>query len=326
MVTLELGKLYAPVAADFERFEARFQEALRTSSPALGELIGHVARFRGKQLRPALLMLTARAVCSEVSEDHLCAAVAIELIHTATLVHDDVIDHSDRRRSLPTINARWGTEASVLLGDHLFATAYGVAAAASTLHLPRFLARMTRRVCRGEVNQLLNRGDLALDVEQYRSVIQDKTATLYTAATELGARLAGANEEVCGAFRTYGTNLGIAFQIADDILDLCGEEADVGKSLGTDLEQGTLTLPIIHALEHATPEDRQRLHELLANGYRTARRTLRELIEPYGSFAHARMEGRRLVETAIEALAAAPPGPARDSLMGLAAYTMERKL
>lgn len=326
MLTVELPKLYAPVAEDFARYEERFSDALSTESDALRELVDHVSRFRGKQLRPALVFLAGRGCgCDRVSESHLAAAVAIELIHTATLVHDDVLDGADTRRSLPTANARWGNETSVLLGDFLFATAYGVAASTETTHTARTLAAATREVCRGEVTQLRNRGNVGLTRESYFDIIGAKTATLYAVAAELGATFAGATPSEVRALRQFGHQLGVAFQIADDILDLVGSEQTVGKSLGTDLEVGTVTLPILHAIETATPSDRTRIEALFADGSRQSRDELRALIEPYGSFEHARQVGHDLITSAKEGLAILPETSARDALGGIAEYVLERK-
>ena len=326
MLTIELPKHYAPVARDFERYEVAFREAIGGQSGALAELTAHVSRFRGKQLRPALVFLSARAAGGTVTEDAIRAAVAIELIHTATLVHDDVIDGAEKRRSLPTVNSSWGNETSVLLGDYLFATAYGVAAACEQPLTARTLASATRLICRGEVNQLSQRGNIDLDRDTYFSIIADKTATLYEAAAELGGRLGGGGAEHVAPLAEFGRSLGVAFQIADDVLDLLGDEEDMGKSLGTDLEMGTVTLPILYAMEHASAADRAEIADLLSDGSRTARTRLRDLVEPSGAFDHARAIGRSLVSEAKRALGSLPPSPSLTALAEIGDYVMERKL
>jgi len=326
MLTLDLPKHYAPVVKDFERYEIAFRDAIGGQSGALAELTDHVSRFRGKQLRPALVFLSARAAGGTVTEDAIRAAVAIELIHTATLVHDDVIDGAEKRRSLPTVNSSWGNETSVLLGDYLFATAYGVAAACAQPVTARSLADATRLICRGEVNQLSQRGNIDLDRDTYFSIIADKTATLYESAAHLGARLGGGSEERAALLAGFGRSLGVAFQIADDILDLLGEEEDVGKSLGTDLEMGTVTLPILYAMEHASPARRAEISDLLCDGSRTARTRLRDLVEPSGAFEHARNVGRGLVSEAKRALNSLPASPSLSALSEIADYVVERKL
>ena len=324
MLTFDARRVYATIATDMERYERTFVSAVGADQPFLSDLITHVSRYKGKQLRPALVFLSARACGSPVTEDHLRVAVAIELIHTATLVHDDVIDEADKRRGLPSINSAYDNETSVLLGDWLFATAYGVAASLDTLDAARHLARTTRELCQGEVRQVSQRGALDLEEGEYLRIVSEKTAALYAASAELGARYAGADDSTTVQLGRFGRLLGTAFQIADDVLDLVGDEEEVGKSLGTDVEKGKLTLPVIQLLKVASPVDAVRARALLEEGSRDARDRLRSLLATYQTIQYAEEAARNFTDEAKGCLASLPDTQARDSLIALADYVITR--
>jgi octaprenyl-diphosphate synthase len=244
--TASLAAASAPVARDLEEVERILAGTLVSRSPRVAAVIDHVGHYRGKRLRPLLLLLTARA-CGKVTPEHHILAAVVEMIHTATLVHDDILDEARVRRHMPTVNAAWGVPASVLLGDHLFSRAFHLAASVDA-RACRLIGEATNKTCEGELRQGLERGNLDLTEAEYFEIIQGKTAELIACCCRLGAIYAGARPEVVESLARYGLHLGVAFQIADDLLDLVGEEAKTGKSLGTDLEQQKLTLPLIRLL------------------------------------------------------------------------------
>jgi octaprenyl-diphosphate synthase len=229
------GLAFAPVAADIEDADRIFDRTLAPYRSPFGSLIEHLRHYRGKRLRPALLLLTAKA-CGKVTDAHHTLAAAVEMIHTATLVHDDVLDEAELRRHLPTVNAGWGNKVSILLGDMLFTHAFHLTSTVDR-RACELIGAATNRVCAGELRQVTERGNLELTEADYFAIIDGKTAALTECCGRLGALYAGAAEEIAMRLANYGRNLGLAFQIADDLLDLVGREDTAGKTLGTDLAQ-----------------------------------------------------------------------------------------
>src|SRR5436189_1071363 len=258
-----LQTLYAPIAAELADVEALLKAELCSDYPFVDELVRYGCLLGGKRLRPALLLLTAKAVGGRATRDHITLAAVVEMIHTATLVHDDVLDEAQIRRHLATVNARWDNEASVLLGDFLFTHAFYLASTLDSVVGCRLIGRATNIVCEGELRQKGSRGNFDLSEVEYLEIVEAKTAELTAVSCRLGALIAGADERVIDQMDGFGRDLGIAFQIADDLLDVLGEERTTGKSLGTDFEKQKPTLPVIRALELATPADREELLELL---------------------------------------------------------------
>ena len=252
-----LRSLYAPVAEDMQRVEDILDEELRNPHAFVDQVIRHSARLGGKRLRPALLLLTGSAI-GKVTGDHHVLGAVVEMIHLATLVHDDVLDEADVRRHVATVNARWNNETSVLLGDYLFSHAFYLAATIGTAIACQTIGQSTNIVCEGELRQTGNHGRLDVSEEEYTEIIDAKTAELCACACNLGATFADASEDLVEAMTRYGRNLGIAFQIADDLLDLVGDEDVTGKSLGTDLEKQKPTLPIIHVWEKCSESEASR--------------------------------------------------------------------
>ncbi len=319
-----LSGILEPVRADLEAVEAVMDEILRPPSPAVRPLLEQVGRFRGKRLRPALCLLAGRCF-GPVGDVHHKLGAVVELIHTATLVHDDVLDSADRRRGSETVNRRWGNKTAILLGDYIFSSAFALSAGLRNPLASRYLSWITGIVCQGEILQILQSGNLDIEEEVYFDVIEKKTAFLFSAAARVGADYQEAGEDAVRALADYGMRLGTAFQIVDDCLDLDGDEASVGKSLGTDALQGKATLPVIHFLRTAEPDARERLRSLI-RGYAEhgARDELRVLLTESGSLAYARGRAGALVEEAIRSLRFVPEGPARDVLERLARYSLER--
>jgi octaprenyl-diphosphate synthase len=250
----------------------------------------------------------------------------VELIHTATLVHDDILDGALLRRNRRTLHELEGQEVSVLLGDFLLASAYAEAASLEDRFASRYLSHITRTVCQGEVLQVHNRGNLDLPEGEYLEIIEKKTAVLYAASCEVGARYAGGDGERVKALHAYGMGIGMAFQIVDDVLDLVGEESVVGKSLGTDLDRCKMTLPLIHFLREGPRDAVRRVRETLKarrGGAEAA--AIRSAVVAAGSVEFARQRAQRFVDEAIARLDALPDGPAKSTLLRLAGYVLDRR-
>ncbi|MEM7204990.1 MAG: polyprenyl synthetase family protein [Planctomycetota bacterium] len=315
-----LRDLLEVVRPELDRINRELPLDLAAARPELTPLLDHVAGYRGKQLRPALVFLAARAV-GEVGEEHFTVAKVVELLHTATLVHDDVLDGATLRRQLTTLHELHGNELSVLLGDYLYARAFQMAVTLDDPACSRVLAETTRVVCQGEITQLVHRFDFDWTEARYEQVIDDKTASLFGAAARLGAHYAGAFPGVGDALDAYGRGLGVAFQIVDDCLDLTGEEAVVGKSLGTDLESGKLTLPLLFLMEQE-PVAVARLRGLV--GRPGALPRLADEFDLAPAVAFAMKRAGEHVDRAIAALDAVPAGLARETLVELARYVVRR--
>lgn len=322
----EMPAVLAPLAGDLERVGARYHEILSVTSARVGDMVSQAARFGGKRLRPALTCLAARAAGPGVTPDVATVAAIVELIHTATLVHDDVIDAADVRRKVATLNARFGEQLAVLGGDVLFSKAYQAAANLSDPFASRYLSEVVGEVLEGEIHQDLVARRADLTESEYRVIIRGKTAALYEAALVVGAHYAGASEGLTRALGRYGHHLGMAFQIVDDRLDLTGDEATVGKTLGRDLSEGKTTLPLIlwrDAEGGRRREEALLLIEAAWDDPESARRLARSLSAD-GALAAADRSAERERDLAIEALAGLPAGPDRSLLGTLAGYVLER--
>src|SRR6185437_15550923 len=232
--------------------DAMFKEELDSELPCVNTLVKHVSRFRGKMLRPMLVLMAGKASGNgNLSDAHVTIATVVEMVHMATLVHDDVLDEAELRRKGATINHLRGNEAAVLLGDYLISHSYHLCSSLDSQYASRVIGRTTNQVCEGELLQIDNRNNLDLNEETYLQIITLKTAVLTGICCSLGARFAGADDARIKLMETYGLSLGQAFQIQDDILDLIGDVSTVGKTLGSDIEKGKMTLPMIHFLRTA---------------------------------------------------------------------------
>ncbi|MGD0650286.1 MAG: polyprenyl synthetase family protein [Verrucomicrobiia bacterium] len=273
-----LLKLLGPVCAELNRVEEVLAEQVHSGfAPGVTDYIRYVLGGTGKRLRPALALLAAGAT-GRIDEGHITLGVIVELIHVATLVHDDILDEAQLRHGHPTSNWRWGSEISVLLGDCLFAHSLRLAAAYPTTIVCRRISEATNTVCSGEILQTQRRFDLDLALEQYLDIINMKTGALFAVSCELGALLNAAPVKVVKSLHEFGSNLGIAYQIYDDCLDIFGQERQAGKSLGTDVKKGKLTLPYLLLLQHAGASSRQELGEMIFRDEPSARTKLLSLV------------------------------------------------
>src|SRR5262245_58423530 len=316
------ANLCVPIAGDLAEVERILTEALRSRHPRVAEVVDHVRHYRGKRLRPVLLLLAARA-CGPVTPAHHILGAVVEMIHTATLVHDDVLDDATVRRHVRTVNAGWGTQASILLGDHLFTHAFHLASTVDA-RACRLIGEATNRVCEGELRQGLERGNLELSERDYFEIIEGKTAELIACCCRLGAAYAGAADAVAEGLGRYGRWLGVAFQVADDLLDLVGAEEAVGKSLGTDLEQQKLTLPLIRLLQTQANGAAARVRQVLADPGNHKRQALLPWLQESDALAYARLQAQDYARRAREELTCLPPSPCRGLLEALTDQVIDR--
>lgn len=314
---------FAPVAADLDAAEQIFAAALAGHRSPIAPLIDHLHNYRGKRLRPALLLLAAKA-CGGVVPAHHTLAAAVEMIHTATLVHDDVLDEADLRRHVRTVNSEWGNKVSILLGDALFTHAFHLASTVDG-RACRVIGEATNRVCGGELRQVCERGNLHLTEADYFAVIDGKTAALTECCGRLGAAYAGAADGVVDRLGCYGRNLGLAFQVADDLLDLTGDEAKTGKTLGTDLGQGKLTLPLIHCLGELPEAEAEDVRAAVRAGGPVARERVGEALGRTGSIGYARRRADEFARKARQAVECLPPSECRTILELLPDWAVRRE-
>ena len=296
--------------------EERIRQQARAFDPAVEGYVAYAIESNGKRLRPALALLAGGAT-GNINTSHFDLAVVLELIHAATLVHDDILDGADKRRGQPTANAKWGNAISVLLGDCLFAHALKLSTGFPNGEISRRIAHAASDVCSGEIIQTQRRFDLKLSVPDYYKIIEMKTAALFAAACELGAFINEASPAVISALRTFGLRLGTAYQIYDDVLDLAGDEAKAGKSLGSDLRKGKLTLPILHLLQHADAAERHQLSEIILRGDEDAILVLANRAIAAGAVKSAVATGRKMLREAQAHLEIVPANKYRDALANL---------
>jgi len=319
-----LRLFYAPIRKELERVEEILSREIDSNHPFVNRLVRHGFRLGGKRLRPALVLLSAKAA-GQLRPEHLVLAAVVELIHTATLIHDDVLDEATLRRHLDTVNARWDNEASVLLGDYFFARSLCMAASVGDVFACRAIGEAARTMCAGELRQIESRGNFELAEEEYLEIIAAKTAALTACCCRLGAHYAGATAEVSESLSRFGQNLGIAFQIADDLLDVLGDEATAGKSLGTDLAKQKPTLPLIRLLQQASKQDRAELLSVLSRSGNHHRDILRPWWERSDAISYTRDKALWHTRCAGEELDSLPSTPVRDALKGLTDFVVHRQ-
>jgi octaprenyl-diphosphate synthase len=291
-------------------------------------LVNSVARYivnsGGKRLRPLLVLLAARA-CGYQGDKHIAAAVIIEFIHTATLLHDDVVDASDRRRGQDTANSVFGNEASVLVGDFLYSRSFQLMVQVGHMRIMDVLADATNTIAEGEVLQLMNCNEPETTEEQYMDVIYRKTAKLFEAGMLIGAILASQSRAVEDALAEYGRNLGCAFQLIDDALDYSSSSEDLGKNIGDDLAEGKPTLPLIHALRNASPADQILIRKAIINGGLEDIDQIAKTIQETGALVYTISKAEAAAEEAIAALDVLPDSKFKDSLADLALFAIQRQ-
>ncbi len=320
----ELAELYQPVRDDLGEVERIFDDELASELPFIDELCERVRSYRGKMLRPALLLLTAKAIGQCDERAHTLAAV-VEMVHMATLVHDDVLDVASERRKQPTVACVEGNIAAVLLGDYLISHAFHLCSSLDSQYASRRVGATTNIVCEGELLQNLHGGDVKISEDDYFDIVRRKTGVLTAVACELGAYAAGARAGVMSAAYAFGQASGIAFQIVDDVLDIVGDPSSVGKTLGQDMLLGKLTLPTIFLMQ-AGDEDSRALAESMVAGRSVNREQLADRLRLKGCIDDALSVARSYVADAQKHLASLPAGPPRDCLVGMSEFIIRRRL
>jgi octaprenyl-diphosphate synthase len=311
-----LAEVAGLVQRELEEVDKRIARQAAAFDPAIEAYVSYAIGGRGKRLRP-LVALLAGGATGEIKSQHVDLAVIVELIHLATLVHDDIMDDAEWRRAQPTVNARWGNSLSVLLGDCLFAHALNLSASFDESEISRAIARTASEVCSGEMIQTQRRFDLQLRVEDYLRIVEMKTGSLFGVAAELAAKLSGADQDKIDMLRRYGTGIGTAYQIYDDCLDLAGTESATGKTLGTDLRKGKFTLPVLNFLAGASEFERARCSEWILEGRTQEVAELLRNGATNGSLNASIARGAEFIRDAQAALEPLAPTPHTAALRGL---------
>ena len=320
---MTLDFLKPAIGADMDAVDRVLRESLASDVVLIRRVSEYIIAGGGKRLRPAVLLLAANACGYRGTAHHTLAAV-LEMIHTATLLHDDVVDESQMRRGHATANAAFGNAASVLVGDFLYSRAFQLMVGVDRMRVLAIMADATNVIAEGEVMQLMHAGDAALTEDAYFEVIRRKTAKLFEAAGRLGAVLGGASASLEESLAAYGMHLGTAFQIMDDVLDYSGDVAAIGKNVGDDLAEGKMTLPLIRALALAGNEDAALIRHAVGGGGLTDFRPVVDALERTGALQYARERALASSRAAAAALAGLAPSPAAASLLQLATFAADR--
>jgi len=315
--------LTASVAADMDAVNAVIRRQLHSEVALVNQIADYIISAGGKRIRPVLVLLVAKAYGYRGVHHHHLAAV-IEFIHTATLLHDDVVDESALRRGRETANAMFGNAASVLVGDFVYSRAFQMMVEVGNMRVMQILANATNVIAEGEVLQLLNMHDPDVTEARYLEVIRSKTAKLFEAAAQLGALIAGASEAQVEAAAEYGRSLGTAFQLVDDALDYSGNAADIGKNVGDDLREGKPTLPLIYLMEHGSAEQRRLVRACIENGDETHFDVILKAITTSGALDYTMGEAAKAGRRAMDALAGLPDSEFKDALLDLSRFAVDR--
>ena len=299
------------------------RQQLHSEVPLVNQIADYIISAGGKRIRPALVIMMAKAFGYQGTDHHALAAV-VEFIHTATLLHDDVVDESALRRGRATTNALFGNAASVLVGDFVYSRAFQIMVSIDDMRVMRILADATNVIAEGEVLQLLNMHDPEVTEARYLQVIRSKTAKLFESAAQLGALVAGASETDIEAAAEYGRSLGTAFQLIDDVLDYSGDATETGKNVGDDLREGKPTLPLIHLMHHGSAEQRALVRSCIENGDEQHFDAILAAISQSGALDYTRRAAENSAQQAAHAIAALPDSPYKNSLLDLCTFAVDR--
>ncbi|MET0323022.1 MAG: octaprenyl diphosphate synthase [Duganella sp.] len=321
--TAPQNTLAQSIAADMDAVNSVIRRKLHSEVSLVNQIAEYIISAGGKRLRPVLVLLMANAYAYKGTAHHELAAV-VEFIHTATLLHDDVVDESSLRRGRATANALFGNAASVLVGDFLYSRSFQMMADLANMRVMQILSEATNVIAEGEVLQLLNMHDPDVSQERYLQVIRSKTAKLFEAAAELGALIAGANDVQIAAAGEYGRSLGTAFQLIDDVLDYAGDAAEIGKNVGDDLREGKPTLPLIYLMENGTPEQRELVRTCIEQGDEQHFDAVLAAVTSSGALDFTRRQAEVAAERAADAIADLPDSEYKYSLLQLAHFSVHR--
>jgi len=323
MISIE--EITNPISVILDAYEKRLSAFLEAENDLIYQATSHLLSSTGKRLRPATLFLSSAAFGCQ--DDKMVApAIALEMIHNATLLHDDVIDQSRYRRGKETVNYHWSNLVAVLMGDYFFAKAFKILVYAGRQDLLDAVSSATERVSIGELGQVQELHNMSLTEEAYLSIISNKTASLFSCAGQCGAMIAGTNGENRKSLYNYGENLGIAFQIADDLLDFVGDERKLGKGVGSDLKEGWFTLPLIYSLGNSSPDAAKTIKEILANGFHEEQFPLvRDFVHESGGIEYSKQRATAYRDRALESLTKIEDSIYKSALIKLAEFTVLRE-
>lgn len=320
-------KILTAVEDDLNDIEKALSDNLNPYLDLVSEVAGHLLFSGGKRLRPLLMVLSAR-ICGYTGNYEKTFSTALEYLHTATLLHDDLVDEASLRRGKAVAHSTWGNSITVLVGDYLLARALSISAGTGRLRVIQILAELTENMSQGEVHQLMRKGDVNMQEEEYLEVIRRKTAMLFEAACRVSAIIADAPEESEKALADYGYNLGIAFQMADDLFDYTLTTSDFGKEVGADLREGKLTLPVIYALKNTTNDDKDRMVKIIQDQDFSVEdfKTLVELLDKHGGLAYTQNTAASYIDNAKQALSIFEPSQPKDIMLDIADYALARRV
>jgi octaprenyl-diphosphate synthase len=321
----DLLRLFEPIRGDLEKVEREFGRHLQSQVDLIPRIGKYIQTSGGKRVRPAVLLMAAR-LCGYSGERAVLYASVVEFIHTATLVHDDIIDDSELRRGRLAVHSQWGNDITVLLGDFLYIKSMSLALTQDSLDIIRLLCDVTLRMIEGELYQLTKNGDVQITEDEHFDIIRRKTAYLFSGCAQIGGMLGNATPEQVRALREYGFKLGVAFQLMDDLLDFTGDTDALGKPVGGDLREGKLTLPVIRLMHTGGPEARALVTEIVRERSVTLERwaELCRLLADHGALEFATRRAMEFAESARGHMDAFAPGPERDALTALADYVLTR--
>ncbi len=320
-------KILAAVEDDLDDIEKALSDNLNPYLDLVSEVAGHILFSGGKRLRPLLMVLSAR-MCGYNGNYEKTFSTALEYLHTATLLHDDLVDEATLRRGKPVAHSTWGNAITVLVGDYLLARALSISAGTGRLRVIQILAKLTENMSQGEVHQLMRKGDISLTEDEYMEIIRHKTAVLFEAACRVSAIIADAPRQKEKALAEYGYNLGIAFQMADDLFDYTLQTSAFGKEVGADLREGKLTLPVIYALKQAQSGDRNLMIKIIQDKDFSAEdfKTLMDFLENYGGFSYTEKTAASYIDIAKNALSVFEPSQAKETMLDIADYALTRSM
>ena len=320
---MQISDILSVVQSEFQAVDRLIHQQLSSRVPLVEKIADYIVSSGGKRIRPLLVLLTSQAL-QQQNDKAVTLATVIEFLHTATLLHDDVVDTSDMRRGNPTANAKWGNAPSVLVGDFLYSRAFQMMVELGSLPVMNILSNATCVIAEGEVLQLTNVKNPDLTESQYRDVIHGKTAMLFEASTHAAAVLHQAPENVAIALQRYGTELGMAFQLIDDVLDYSGDASELGKNVGDDLAEGKTTLPLIHAMAHGSDDERQLLRQAIRRGGLEQMDDVIRIVQKLGSLQYTRHQAQACAATAKQQLELLPASEAKLALAALADIAVMR--
>ncbi|HEV8539404.1 MAG TPA: polyprenyl synthetase family protein [Bacteroidota bacterium] len=321
---MHLEQITTPVRDELERFNEHFRGAMKSKVAFVDLIARYIVKQKGKKIRPALVMLTAKA-CGEINESTYRGASLVEILHTATLIHDDVVDDADTRRGFASINAVWKNKIAVLMGDYMLAKGLLLSLDNNDFQFLKITSDSVRRMSEAEILQIAKSRHLDIDEKTYLRIISDKTASLLSTCTQIGATSTTRDEETISRMREYGENVGMVFQIRDDLLDYTGRKSITGKPAGLDMKEKKLTLPLIHSFTQAPRSESRMILKIIKDGAK--RKELQHVVEfaqKFGGIDYATKKAQHYAALALQSLEPLPPSPAKDSLASFVDYVMER--